>query len=198
MPKGIKQAKIADRQVAIDRERSEFFSGVTKLEAESVFKLLSILSTFPGAVPPAPLSECNVIWSSTLKVGDSIDKQVFDVQVTHRRLLFKYLSNGGRLIQLGDSTFMAFDNWDLEDERLCKRVLDKLGQEEKVSKRKVKGEIKDAESMQLGKSIAKRTAKAIVSPPGSDLESTVNDLKACSVTSSDSSEPSSEKLILNQ
>ena len=141
MPKGIKQAKIADRQAAIDRARSEFFSGVTKLEAESVFKLLSILSTFPGAVPPAPLSECNVIWTSTLKVGDSIDRQVFDVQVTYSGLLFKHLSNSGSLIQLGDSTFMAFNNWDLEDDRLCKRVLDKLGQEEKVSKRKIKAEI---------------------------------------------------------
>ena len=57
-------------------------------------------------------------------MGDSIDKQVFDVQFTHRGLLFKHLSNGGRLIQLGDSTFMAFDNWDLEDDRLCKRGKD--------------------------------------------------------------------------
>ena len=137
MPKGIKQAKIAARQVAIDRARSEFFSGVTKSEAAEVFKLLLILSTFPGAVPPDSLSGHEVIWSSSLRVGDSIDRQVFDVQVTYRRLLFKYLSNGGRLIQLGDSTFLAFDNWDLEDERLCKRVLDKLGKEERVSKRKV-------------------------------------------------------------
>ena len=175
MPKGIKQAKIADRQAAINRARSEFFSGVTKLEALEVFKLLSILSTFPGAVPPAPLSECNVIWTSTLKVGDSIDRQVFDVQVTYSGLLFKHLSNGGSLIQLGDSTFMAFNNWDLEDDRLCKRVLDKLGQEEKVSKRKAKGEINGAESMQSGNSIAKRTAKVVVPPPGSDLESTVNE-----------------------
>ena len=140
MPKGIKQAKIADRQAAIDRARSEFFSGVTKSEAAEIFKLLSILSSFPGAVPPAPLSECNVIWTSTLKVGDSIDRQMFDVQVVYCKLLFQYLPNGGDLIQLGDSTFMAFDNWDLEDDRLCKRVLDKLGQEKKVSKRKVKGE----------------------------------------------------------
>jgi|GEM_PF-6362445 len=140
MPKGIKQAKIADRQAAIDRARSEFFSGVTKSEAAEIFKLLSILSSFPGAVPPAPLSEYNVIWTSTLKVGDSIDRQMFDVQVVYCKLLFKYLSNGGHLIQLGDSSFMAFDNWDLEDDRLRKRVLDKLGQEKKVSKRKVKGE----------------------------------------------------------
>ena len=168
MPKGIKQAKIADRQLAVDRARSEFFSGVTKLEALEVFKLLSILSTFPGAVPPAPLSECNVIWSSTLRVGDSLDKQVFDVQVTHHRLLFKYLSNGGCLLQLGDSTFMAFDNWDLEDDRLCKRVLDKLGQEEKISKRKAKGKINGAESIQSGKSIAKRVAKEVVPPPDSE------------------------------
>ena len=168
MLKGIKQIKIDYRQAAIDRERSEFFSGVTKLEAESVFKLLSILSTFPGAVPPAPLSGCNVIWSSTLRVGDSLDKQVFDVQVTHRRLLFKYLSNGGCLLQLDDSTFMAFDNWDLEDDRLCKRVLDKLGQEKKISKRKAKGEINGAESIQSGKSIAKRVAKEVVPPPDSE------------------------------
>jgi hypothetical protein len=178
MPKGIKQAKIADRQAAIDRARSKFFSGVTKLEAAEVFKLLSILSTFPGAVPPDPLSGCDVIWSSTLRVGDSIDKQVFDVQVTYRGLLFKHLSNGGSLIQLGDSTFMAFDNWDLEDDRLCKRVLDKLGQEEKISKSKAKGKINSAESIQ------------IVPPPGSDLESTVNDLKAWFAAQSDSREPS--------
>ena len=141
MPKGIKQAKIADRQAAIDRARSEFFSGVTQSEATEVFKLLSILSTFPGAVPPDPLSGCDVIWSSTVRVGDSIEKQVFDVQVTYRRLLFKYLSNGGSLIQLSDSTFMAFANWDLEDERLCKRVLDKLMEKEKVSKQKIKAAI---------------------------------------------------------
>jgi hypothetical protein len=134
----MKQAKIAKRQTEIDRARSEFFSGVTKSEAAEIFKLLSILSTFPGAIPPDPLSGCNVIWTSTLKVGDSFDKQVFDVQVTYCGLLFKHLSNGGRLIQLGDSTFMAFDNWDLEDDRLCKRVLAKLEQEDKLSKRKIK------------------------------------------------------------
>ncbi len=173
MPKGIKQAKIADsraerlrqRQAAIDRARSEFFSGVTKSEAAEVFKLLSMMSTFPGSVPPEPLSGCNVIWSSTLRVGDSIDRQVFDIQVTHRRLLFKYLANGERVIQLGDSTFMAFDNWDLEDDRLCKRVLAKLGQEEKVSKRKNKRE-HNGESIQ------------VVPPSCGDLESTVNDLQA--------------------
>lgn len=141
MPKGIKQAKIAERAAAIDRARSEFFSGVTQSEAAEVFKLLSILSTFPGAVPPDPLSECDVIWSSTVRVGDPIDRQVFEVQVTYRRLLFKCLSNGGSLIQLSDSTFMAFANWELEDERLCKRVLDKLMEQEKASKQKNKAAI---------------------------------------------------------
>jgi hypothetical protein len=162
MPKGIKQAKIADRQAAIDRARSEFFSGVTKSEAAEVFKLLSILSTFPGAIPPEPLSDCDVIWSSTLKVGDSIAQQVFDVQVTYRRLSFRYLSNGGRVIQLNDSTLMGFDNWDLEEEKLSKRVFEKLEQEEKLSKRKAKDEINNP--------------KLILPIPTSDLESTVKDL----------------------
>jgi hypothetical protein len=162
MPKGIKQAKIADRQAAIDRARSEFFSGVTKLEAESVFKLLSILSTFPGAVPPEPLSGCKVIWSSTLRVGDSVENQVFDVQVTYHRLLFKYLSNGERVIQLSDSTLMTFDNWDFEDDRLSKRVFEKLEQEQKLSKQKAKDEINNP--------------KLILPIPTSDLESTVKDL----------------------
>ncbi len=168
MPKGIKQAKIDDRQKAIDRARSEFFSGVTKLEALEVFKLLSILSTFPGAVPPEPLSECKVIWSSTIRVGDSIDRQVFDVKVVYRRLLFNYLSNGERVIQLSDSTLMAFDNWDLEEERLSKRVLDKLGQEDKLSKQRNKVRMNKTDSIQPDSSVAL--------PSGSNLENTVNDL----------------------
>lgn len=141
MPKGTKQSKIDRQTVEITKARSEFFGGVTKSEAAEVFKLLSILSTFPGATPPEPLLGCEVIWNSTLRVGDSIDRQVFEVQVTYRRLLFKYLSNSGCLIQLSDSSFVAFDNWDLEDDRLCKRVLDRLRQEDKVSKRKAKDEI---------------------------------------------------------
>jgi hypothetical protein len=141
MPKGIKQTKIDRQNAAIDRARSEFFSGVTKSDAAEVFKLLSMMSTFPGSTPPEPLLGCEVIWSSMLRVGDSIDRQVFDVQVTYRGLLFKHLSNGGSLIQLSNSTFMAFANWDLEDERLCKLALDKLGQEEKVSKQKTNSAI---------------------------------------------------------
>ena len=141
MPKGIKQAKINYQEAEIAQARSEFFSGVTKSEAAEVFKLLSILSTFPGALPPEPLSGCKVIWDSTMRVGDSIEKQLFDVKVIYHQLLFIYTASGNCAIQLGDSSFMAFDNWDLEDERLCKRVLDNLRQKEKVSKQKIKAEI---------------------------------------------------------
>lgn len=109
-----KQEKERQRQQAIRQAQAEFFGGVTQEEARQVFKTLAVLAQFPGAEPPEPLEGCNVIWTSVMHVGDSKDKQVFDVEVNYKGLIFHYTKTGEKGIQLPDSTFMAFESWDYQ------------------------------------------------------------------------------------
>lgn len=109
-----RQQKESERQKAIATAIAEFFGGITKEEALQVFKTLAVLAQFPGANPPEPLEGCDVVWTSVMHVGDSKEKQAFDVQVLYKKLLFHYTKTGERGIQLPDSTFMAFESWDYQ------------------------------------------------------------------------------------
>ena len=111
-----------ERQQAIALAQSQFFGGITKEEAIEVFKVLAVLAQFPGATPPEPLQGCNVVWTSTLKVGDSLDKQVFDVQVDYKGRRFFYTSRQNRTIQLPDNTFMALESWDYQALRVVQQI----------------------------------------------------------------------------
>lgn len=109
-----KQQKERQRQEAISLAQAKFFGGITKEEAGQVFKTLAVLAQFPGANPPEPLTDCEVVWTSVMRVGDSKDKQVFDVKVVYKGLLFHYTTTGEKGIQLPDSTFMTFESWDYQ------------------------------------------------------------------------------------
>jgi hypothetical protein len=108
----------------------DYFGDVTKAQAEEVFKVLAMMAPFPGATPPEPLVGCDVLWSSELRVGDSLASQKFSVQVKYGQLLFKYFNPGDgvpiRGIQLLDSSHINFDNWDLHAERVTKRAIAQL------------------------------------------------------------------------
>lgn len=51
---------------------------------------LRLLAQSPGAAPSAPLQGCPIVWSSILKVGDSLAHQSFDVQADYNSLRFFY------------------------------------------------------------------------------------------------------------
>lgn len=119
-----KQQKEAEKQQAIAAAQEKFFGGITKEEALEIFKALALLAQFPGAKPPEPINRCEVIWQSTMKVGDSLDKQVFSVQVSYKGLMFIYTFNKERAIQLPDSGFMNMDSWDYQELLLTNRVLE--------------------------------------------------------------------------
>lgn len=120
--KYIKQDKL-EQQQAIAQAQSEFFGEITKPEAIDVFKTLAILVQFPGANPPELLTDHEVIWTSTMKVGDSLNRQVFSVMVIYKGLSFIYTANRDRTIQLRDGTFINFDTWDYWDLLIANRVL---------------------------------------------------------------------------
>jgi hypothetical protein len=61
-------------------------------------------------------------WTSILKVGDSLDKQVFDVQVDYKGRRFFYTSRQNRTIQLPDNTFMALESWDYQALRVVQQI----------------------------------------------------------------------------
>lgn len=107
---------------AIAHAQTQFFGGVTKAEAIEVFKVLSVLAQFPGANPPEPLIGHEVIWSSTLRVGDSLAKQVFNVEVVYKGLLFVLTAQGDRGIQLPDSSFTTLESWDYQALRIANRI----------------------------------------------------------------------------
>ena len=65
----------------------------------------------------------DVVWSSTLRVGDSINKQMFSVQVTYKGLIFFLSANGDRVLQLPDSSFVSLDNWDFHAIRIMNYAL---------------------------------------------------------------------------
>jgi hypothetical protein len=124
-----KKAKheMIDRAVAaaLDNE----FGGVTHAEAEEVFKVLAVIAQFPGSNPPEPLAGCDVIWQSTMRVGDTLATQRFSVQVKYSKLLFTYLNPNGepiRGIQLPDSSHINFDSWKLHADRVEKRAISQL------------------------------------------------------------------------
>jgi len=110
-----KQQIEEERQAVISQAVAQFFGGVTKQEAHEVFKTLAVLVQFPGATPPEPLNGCEVWWTSTLRVGDTLDKQVFGVTSIYKGLTFEYTVNRDRIIQLPDSTFLNFESWDYQE-----------------------------------------------------------------------------------
>lgn len=112
------------KKEAIAEAQSEFFGNITKLEAIDVFKTLAILAQFPGAIPPEPLIGHEVIWTSTMKVGDSLNEQIFGATVVYKGLSFIYTANRDRTIQLKDGTFMNFDTWDYWNLLIANRILD--------------------------------------------------------------------------
>ncbi len=117
-----KQEIEREQREAITAAQSEYFGGITKGEAIEVFKVLSVLAQVPGAKPPEPLTGHDVIWSSTLRVGDSVDKQVFSVQVTYKGVMFFLSADGDRGLQLPDSSFIPLENWDYQAARVAGRV----------------------------------------------------------------------------
>jgi hypothetical protein len=119
-----KQQKEAEKQQAIAAAQEKFFGGITKQEAIEIFKALAVLAQFPGANPPEPLSGCEVTWTSTMKVGDSLDRQVFDIQVRYKGLMFMYMGNHIRGIQLPNSSFINLESWDYQALLLTNRVLE--------------------------------------------------------------------------
>lgn len=109
-----RQQKRQAQQEAIAAAQSEFFGGISKHEAIDIFKVLAVLAQFPGATPPEPLTGCEVTWSSTLKVGDTLDKQRFTVQAIYKNMTFIYTALGDRVIQLPDSSFLNIESWDYQ------------------------------------------------------------------------------------
>jgi hypothetical protein len=124
MPKrqGLKKAKQSQLEQAIAQAQSEFFGGITKEEALEVFKTLAVLKQFPGANPPEPLNGCYVHWTSTLEVGDTLDKQTFNVRAIYKGLTFDYTKTGERAMQLPDCTYIAFESWDYQALRIANIV----------------------------------------------------------------------------
>jgi hypothetical protein len=122
-----KKDKQAITARAVAAALADYFGDVTKVEAEEVFKVLAMMAPFPGATPPEPLVGCDVLWSSELRVGDSLASQKFSVQVKYRKLFFNYSNPGDgvqiRGIQLPDSSHINFDNWDLHADRVEKRAI---------------------------------------------------------------------------
>jgi hypothetical protein len=125
-----KQDKQAITARAVAAALADYFGFVTKAEAEEVFKVLAMMAAFPGATPPEPLVGCDVLWSSELRVGDSLATQNFSVQVKYGQLLFNYFHPGNgvpiRGIQLPDSSHINFDNWELHADRIEKRAISQL------------------------------------------------------------------------
>jgi hypothetical protein len=115
MPRRKNQAKEEERQAVISQAVAQFFGGVTKQEAHEVFKTLAVLAQFPGAAPPEPLNGCEVWWTSTMRVGDALDKQVFGVTAIYKGITFEYTTNRDRVMQLPDSTFLNFESWDYQE-----------------------------------------------------------------------------------
>jgi hypothetical protein len=111
-----------EREEAITSAVCEYFGGITKGEAIEVFKVLSLLAQFPGAKPPEPLTGHDIIWSSCLRVGDTLDKQTFQVEVTYKGSRFILSANGDRGLQLPDSSFIPLENWDYQAARVAERV----------------------------------------------------------------------------
>ena len=125
-----KKDKQAITARAVAATLTDYFAGVTKAEAEEVFKVLAMMASFPGATPPEPLVGCDVLWSSELRVGDSLATQKFSVQVKYGQLLFNYFHPGDgvpiRGIHLPDSSHINFDNWDLHAVRVASAVRNRV------------------------------------------------------------------------
>jgi hypothetical protein len=115
MPRRKNQAKEEERQAVISQAVAQFFGGITKQEAHEIFKTLAVLVQFPGATPPEPLNGCDVWWTSTMRVGDALDKQIFGVTAIYKGLTFEYTVNRDRVIHLPDSSFMNFESWDYQE-----------------------------------------------------------------------------------
>lgn len=103
------------KEAEIAQEVDRFFGGVTNQEACEIFRILAILAQFPGATPPEPLTGYEIYWTSTMKVGDTLDKQLFDVSVIYKGLRFEYTASRQRVMQLPDSTLMNYESWSYQE-----------------------------------------------------------------------------------
>ena len=99
--------------------QSEFFGGVSVRKKRSLS--LRLLAQSPGAAPSAPLQGCPVVWSSILKVGDSLAHQSFDLQADYKSLRFFCTSQHNHTIQLPDTSFMALESWDYSALRITQK-----------------------------------------------------------------------------
>jgi hypothetical protein len=115
MSRRTKKAIQEQKEAIIFEAINRFFGGITKKEAHDVFKTLAVLSQFPGAAPPEPLNGCEIWWTSTMKVGDALDKQIFSVTAIYKDVKFEYTANRDRVMQLPDSTFMNFESWSYQE-----------------------------------------------------------------------------------
>lgn len=103
------------KEAVISQEIDRFFGGVSNQKAYEVLGTLALLVQFPGATPPEPLNGCEVWWTSTMKVGDILDKQLFNVSVIYKSLTFEYTANRQRIMQLPDSTLMNYESWSYQE-----------------------------------------------------------------------------------
>jgi hypothetical protein len=96
------------------KEINQWIGGLNKKSLKNVNKRslsLMLLAQSPGATPSAPLQGCPIVWSSILKVGDSLAHQSFDLQADYKSLRFFYTSQHNYTIQLPDTSFMALESW---------------------------------------------------------------------------------------
>ncbi|MCH2246558.1 MAG: hypothetical protein MK111_18330 [Crocosphaera sp.] len=112
------------QQDLIAKSQAEFFGYITKEEATKIFGILSVLSQFPGSAPPEPLTNCDITWTSTMKVGDSLDTQKFTVQAIYKDMTFIYTPSGSQTIHLPDSSFMNMMAWDYHAMLIANRILE--------------------------------------------------------------------------
>ncbi len=119
-----KQTQKALRQDLIAKTQAEFFGYITKEEATNIFGILSVLSQFPGSSPPEPLTNCDITWTSTMKVGDSLETQKFTVQAIYKEMTFIYTPLGSQTIRLPDGSFMNMMAWDYHAMLIANRILE--------------------------------------------------------------------------
>ena len=111
-----KLEKEAQKEAVISQAIAQFFGGITKQEAIEVFNTLAILVQFPGTTTLEPLIGCEVTWTSTIKLSETLDKQLFTVvTVIYKGLTFSYSTNRDKIIQLPDSSFLPFESWNYHE-----------------------------------------------------------------------------------
>lgn len=123
-----KKEKLEITAKLVTEALAEYFGGIAKEEATEVFKVMAMMSKYPGVEPPEPLVGCSVLWTSEIRVGETLASQIFSVQAKYKQVTFNYSERGGGLepirgMQLPDSSSINFDNWDLHSDRVEKRTI---------------------------------------------------------------------------